>query len=234
MFYNAKFNSELEQSFGIDSTNSYEPAKDSFLYKAFQKNMQCAQKSLESGYIQGIKNASLNPDYYGAFMIQDAFYCIEGVKTLEIASSRAERYPQVKKVIDQIYKFYKDYVDTVILPNWTIKSTDSIEVRNGFRAYSAFERLVAQEKDSIYILITLLPCYYLWAWITTQLKDYEENNIYGGWIKENQEMLPSILINDTIEAFCSQNPTEFNEAEALNLFSKAMDYEWNNFIEASL
>ena len=233
MIYSAKFNKEIELIFGIDLSASFEPDKDSFLYKAFQKNLQFAQKSLGSSYMQGIKNASLNPDRYGAFMIQDAFYCIEGVKTLEIASLKADRYPEIKKVIDQVYRFYKDYVDTVILPNWTIKGTDSIEVRNGFKAYCELERKVANEREPIYMLVTLLPCYYLWAWLANQLKEYENNNIYGKWIRENQEMTPTIILYDAIEAFCRQNPSAFNETEALELFGRAMEYEWNNFTEAS-
>ena len=232
MIYSSKFNRELELSFGMDLSEPFKPKKDSFLYKAFLKNLRFAENSLESGYMQGIKNASLNPDHYGAFMIQDAFYCIEGVKTLEIAIARADCHPQLKKVLELVYKFYNDYVETVILPNWTIKGTESIKVRNGFKAYCALERQIANEKEPIYMLVTLLPCYYLWAWLANELKAYENNNVYGRWIRENQEMMPSILLYDTIETFRRENPMEFNETEALELFGRAMECEWCNFKEA--
>lgn len=210
----------------------FEPEKGSFLYKAFQANMELAYHSLNSDYIQGIKEGNLNPDKYGEFIVQDTFYCIKGVNSLQLALNNCPLESELYPILEYVHDAYNHYVKNTLTLQWGLKTVDSIVVRPTLLDYSNFEHEVAKTEDVIYLLITLLPCYYLWSWIAKQIEGYQEKNLYGQWILDNLDTRPTQVIHQSIQNYIIKYQQDFNEDMALALFHRAMVFEYNNFKEA--
>lgn len=208
------------------------PDKNSFLGKAFQKYVDEANESFNTKYVQGIKNGNLNPNDYGKFIVEDSYYCMHGVKTLEIAYNNAKNFPEVQEMLGKVRDAYKDYTDKVFIEQWHILKEDSVSVRVHLRQYTDFERYVAEKRHPILTLVTLLPCYYLWSWLAWKMYDKVENNIYGSWITENLDMESSKVISDTIDTYI-RNYNDFDTELAFDCFRNSMVYEKINFLYAT-
>lgn len=224
--------SKIESGLSRES-KIFTPDENSFLGKAFQKYINYAEESFNTKYIQGIRNGNLNPDDYGKFIVEDSYYCMHGVKTLEIAYNRAGNFPEVQETLGMVRDAYKNYSDKVFVEQWHILSENSVSVNLYLRQYSDFERHVAEEKHPILTLVTLLPCYYLWSWLALKMSDKISNNIYGEWITENLDMESSKIISDTIEKYI-KNHNDFDVELAFDCFRHAIIYENINFCFASI
>lgn len=229
MFHSKKLTKKFLQE---QNLTIYDPDTDSFLYQAFQNNLDCAKQALSTSYLQGIKHGNLDPDTYGAFIIQDTYYCFHGVATLEKACDLAIHEPTMRVILQYIKDAYKGYCDHTLEAKWHLISTGSITVRPSLKAYTEFEYKVATSEPLIYTIVALLPCYYLWSWLALQMKDYDPSNIYKNWIEDNLDMDPSSILSHFLECYRKASPSLFDEAKAMDIFKKSMNFELMNFRDA--
>lgn len=210
------------------------PPTDSFFFRAFESNGQKAADSLNTNFIQGIKNGNLSPDYYGALTVLDAYYCYNGATSFQIAicNTDREKYPKLDAILTHLHENYKAYNQT-FLNVWHLLNADCVVPTKTCKAYAEHERIVANYKNPVYTLVAILPCYYLWYWLSDQIYKYKGGNLYTYWIEGCHSAGSAYSIGNFIDEW-QKTGNEFDEGTALDIYSESMKYEYLNFKEACI
>jgi thiaminase/transcriptional activator TenA len=205
------------------------PPPDSLFFRLWNENTAVANQALATDYIQGIKKGTLDPIKYGAFTVNDAYYCYNGAQDYLNAESQAQD-PTLKAFLLQKYKSYTRYNQSFTTV-WHLRDASGIVPLQATIDYSEFEKNVASHQDPIYTLITMIPCEYLWYWLANQLAPPSPGNLYASWINGNNSAAGAYAMGNFIEQYRATHPVDFTRA--LNLYSQAMNYELQNFTAAT-
>lgn len=205
------------------------PDNDSFFYKAFEANKEIAEKTLHTRFIQGIKNGTLSPDMYGSFTVLDSYYCYNAAYSFRIASTKAKDQGMSDLLSILSYLTYRyEKFNMSFLKLWHIANISDITPTNLWQAYVMHEREVAENEHPIYTLVSMLPCYHLWYWLSDQLMPYSENNLYGSWIKSCHYPDGAYLLGLLIQ-YWQNDGKVFDDSKALEIYRVSMKYEYQNF-----
>lgn len=206
-----------------------EPPQDSLFWKMWNACTSIAKQTLETTFIQGIKNGNLDPVVYGGFNVSDAYYCFNGAQDYLAAESRTTN-PTLKAFLLKKYQGYQKYNET--FPTiWHVKDAYGIVPTEVCKNYSAFESQVASHEDPIYTLIAMLPCEYLWAWLGGQLDPPSSGNLYAPWITGNDDPNGAYTMGNFINEYQKSNPID--ESKAISIYTQAMNFEQQNFATAT-
>lgn len=230
MFYRTHLLSS--EFIGKNDFNANPPPADSFFFKAFNYNARVANATLNTKFIQGIKNGNLIPDNYGALTVLDTYYCYNGAKSFDIAlknvnpTTEAELHSLIKELGTSYTAYNKYFLDV-----WHIPNADSVIPNQVCIDYVKHERDTATTLHPIYTLVSMLPCYYLWYWISDQLYAYRRNNLYSYWIEGCHSANSAYVIGNFLHNW-QQARKSFNEQKAMEIYTASMQYEYRNFYEA--
>jgi len=205
------------------------PPENSLFWKMWNSCLDIANKSLETGFIKGIKDANLDPVKYGGFNVSDAYYCFHGADDYLTASDKASD-PTLKAFLLKKYESYDKYNKT-FPAIWHVKDANGIVPSDVCKNYSEFESEVITAEDAIYALIVMLPCEYLWAWIGGQLSPASKGNLYAPWINGNNDPSGAYAMGNFIDEY--QKAYSIDENLAMKNYTKAMNYELQNFAVAT-
>ena len=210
------------------------PPPDSLFWKMWNACADIAEEALNTDFVQGIKNGTLDPTVYGGFNISDAYYCFNGADDYFSAANRTSD-KILKAFLLKKYHSYKNYNDT-FPDTWHLKDADGIVPTEVCKAYSDFESSVAQSEDPIYSLVTMLPCEYLWAWLGRRLAPPKKGNLYAPWINGNNDASGAYamgnFLNDYQQRHGHETIAAIDETKAMALYEKAMNFEFQNFATA--
>lgn len=142
------------------------------------------QEAYQSGFIQGLKKISLNPEGFGGYMIQDVAYCYSAKESIDIAANRAKD-SDVKTFLQKRSDSYKSYC-AELFKTWHIDNPACVSLSQSCKDYVNHEKNVATSYDSIYMIIALIPCAKLWPWLGQQIGAGEGNfGVYTDWVRIN-------------------------------------------------
>ena len=205
------------------------PPQDSLFWQLWNAAKPSAQQALATDFIQGIKSGTLNPVTYGAFNISDAYYCFHGAEDYGKAVARATD-PVLKAFLQSKYQSYQDF-NATFPTTWRISDASSIVPMQVTKEYSDFETMVATTYDPIYTLVAMLPCEYLWPWLSEQIGTPTPGNLYADWITGNGHSSGAFAMGNFLEAYRLQHPIDV--AKATDIYTQAMQFEANNFATAT-
>ncbi|XP_052799156.1 uncharacterized protein LOC128230756 [Mya arenaria] len=133
----------------------------------WQQTQQYHNQALQSGFVQGIRNATLDPESFRGFMLQDSVFCYEASKNIAIAESNTTD-PFIKQFLQEQFQAYQDYYQA-LFNTWHIENVSGIKLGQACSAYIAHEHEVAMHYNSVYFVVALIPCAKLWPWIGQQI-----------------------------------------------------------------
>jgi len=191
---------------------------------------EIASQALQTKFVQGIGNGTLDPIKYGAFNVSDAYYCFHGAEDYLVAERQATD-PVLKAFLLQKYKSYQNYNQT-FPDTWRVQDASSIVPFPVCKAYSQFESDVASHQNPIYCLIVMIPCEYLWSWLASQLPSPSSHNLYGEWITSNNDSSGVFAMGNFLNDFMQANPGVVDPMYATHLYKTAISYEQQNFAAA--
>ena len=73
----------------------------------------------------------------------------------------------------------------------------------------------------------MLPCEYLWAWLGAQLNPPITGNLYADWITGNNDPSGAYAMGNFIDLY--QQAYSIDESLSMDLYSTAMNFEYENF-----
>lgn len=207
------------------------PPADSLFWKLWDSSKPIAEKALETDFLKGLRNGDLDPIKFGAFNVSDAYYCFKGTDYYEMAEKRADN-PVLKAFLGQKIESYVDY-NKRFLETWFLKDANGIIPPPICEEYSNYEMKISGQEDPIYTLILMLPCEYLWAWISETMMPVDPGNLYGNWIREN--LIPEIAyaMGNFLDLYLKNNPNAVDEDKAMKIYKQAMEYEYRYFLSAT-
>ncbi len=207
------------------------PPLDSLFWKLWDSSKSIAEKALETDFLKGIKDGNLDPIKFGAFNISDAYYCFKGTDYYSAAEQRADN-PILKEFLVSKVENYVAYNER-FHTTWFIKDASSIIPPPVCMEYSEYESRISSQEDSIYTLVLMLPCEYLWAWVSECMLPIKSENIYGDWIKGNNDPEVAYAMGNFLDMYLKANPNKIDEDKALEIYKEAMAYEYRYFLSAT-
>lgn len=219
---------------------SYSGPKKSAVQNPFSQRLFDNRRSVvirnltkESAFIQGMVSATLNANYYGAYMVQDIAYLYNAVNAFNCAAEKMR--DQGQSEFEQFYRneasVWESKYLAPMLRDWHLKNTQNVQCGTAAQEYMSFLTTVSQVHAK-YLAIAMLPCTMLWRWMADELfPSVQVNSAYYSWFKENKSSRPgdrSRLENFVDQKFRSQE--EYQEAKVF--FCQAMLSELNFFSES--
>lgn len=207
------------------------PPPESLFWKLWNSSKSIAEDVMKTDLTQGLKNGNLDPVKFGTFNVSDAYYCFKQSDCFELAEQRAEN-PVLKAFLGQKVEGYVEY-NKLFHKTWFLKDASSIIPPSICTEYSDFEMKISSQEDPIYTLILMLPCEYLWPWISEEMLPVEAGNIYENWIKGNLIPEISYTVGNFLDLYLKNNPDSIDEDKAIEIYKKAMEYEYRYFLSAT-
>lgn len=205
----------------------------SFLEKAFEANMDIANATYNTVFIQGIRNGDLSPETYGSVSVLDAYYCYEAAKSIWYTCGRADENSDLQVTLKKFYNSYAQYNGT-FYSTWHVPAAQNVVPTNAFETYAKHERAVAEKEPPIYLLPALMPCYKLWAWMAYKIYQDPEKTpgVYEFWVEGNmgyEGESGSAILADRVISKWIKDGKAFDENKALDIFRKSMQCEYAVF-----
>lgn len=205
----------------------------SFLKKAFEANMDIAEATYNTPFIQGIRNGNLSPEVYGSVSVLDAYYCYEAAKSIWYTCRYADENSELQTTLKKFYNSYAEYNGT-FYSTWHVPAAQNVVPTNAFETYAKHERSVAEKESPIYLLPALLPCYKLWAWMAYKIYQDPGKNpgVYEFWVEGNmghEGESGSANLADNVISNWIKDGKDFDENKALEIFKKSMQCEYAVF-----
>jgi thiaminase/transcriptional activator TenA len=219
----------LSNKIKIAGLSTDPPPPNALFWRLWHGCAAIADQALETNFIQGIASGRLDPIKYGAFNVLDAYYCYNGAGSYLAAESRAE-HPTLKAFLLEKYNSYQKY-NEAFTQIWHIRDANGVIPNNVSKNYVQFEADVASHQDPIYCLIVMIPCEYLWYWLSDKLYPPASNNLYSFWINENHYPDGAYAMGNFLESYRAEYPID--DDKALEVYSKATTYEQQNFAAAA-
>eukprot|EP00794_Sanderia_malayensis_P012378 gene12378-13651_t len=185
------------------------------------------QLALDTPFIQGMKIGTLDPVLFGIYNLQDAVYCYNSIKCLNLVAKKSTG--DMKKFAAQKEKSYKEYTD-ILFQEWhVLDPPTSVKMGPVAEGYSKHKLSVAESMDPIYSFIAMIPCSRLWPWLGQQLKDFRDQfGVYKEWIDENLTGTGYIVL----EKFVEDHSAAVDKQKALDVYKKSMKCEHEFFNSA--
>lgn len=207
------------------------PPADSLFWKLWDSSKNIAEQALDTDFLKGLKHGNLDPIKFGAFNVSDAYYCFKGTDYYANAEKRAEN-PILKEFLVKKVENYIAYNER-FHTTWFIRDASGILPPPICEEYSAFESRVSTEEDAVYTLVLMLPCEYLWAWVSKKMLPVKHDNLYGEWIRENNNPDVAFAMGNFLHLYQKAHPDKIDEDKALSIYRKAMEYEYRYFLSAT-
>jgi len=207
------------------------PPPDSLFWEMWNASEKIAHEALGTQFIKGIQSGTLDPVEYGGFNVSDAYYCFNGADDYLSAYNRAGdatlKYFLLSK--HQSYeKYNKDFPKT-----WRIKDASGVVPTDVCKMYSAFETNIAADTNSIYTIIAMLPCEFLWYWLANQMTPASPSNLYSKWISGNDDPSGAYVMGNFLDYYQNAYPGVIDNDTAIQIYKTAMTFEFKNFQSAS-
>lgn len=220
---------QLSESFLAEhQLSDAKPPEGALFWKMWEASQGIAHKTLSTKFIEGIQKGNLDPGVYGAFNISDAYYCFHGAEDYKTAVERAID-PTLKAFLAKKQKSYESF-NATFPQTWCVKDTRSIVPTEACKNYANYESSIVANEDSIYCLVVMLPCEYLWAWLGATLSPAKASNLYAGWITGNNDPSGAYTMGNFIEIYRKFHPLD--EDKAVKIYQTAMEHELLNFQSA--
>lgn len=216
----------LTHALSLHAEGSAPPRQpDSLAAHLWNASQDLAQAALESDYIQGIKQGTLNPNNFGQYSVQDVAYCHNGLEDWKAVATRAQQ-PDIKAFAEARVKSWAKYAQETY-GAWHISDPAAVQLSVAAQTYSAFESEVAHHYDPLYTVVVMIPCDRLWYWLANQIKSGSSaTNVYDFWINGNSA---SDNGAHQMENVVDTHAAQLDEDTALHVYRTAMLGEVNFF-----
>ena len=200
----------------------------SITQKLWLNNSELASLSLNSKFVQGIKNGNLPKNIFQEYLAQDYYFLESFARAYGLAVSKSKD----KNTIRTLSQLLNGVSEELILHETYAKEWDINLLNNTIKPttknYTDFLHDVSKNYSAVEIMYAMTPCMRLYSWIGKSLSSSDYQHKYKDWIEtysdENFENLASSLekLIDTYE-------DSYDVDKASYLYKRAMELELDFF-----
>ena len=196
--------------------------------KLWESNYDLASLSLNTKFVQGIKNGDLPKTKFQEYLAQDYFFLESFARAYGLAISKSKRKETIKILSGLLSGVSEELIlHETYSKEWDIElTTNSIEPAT--KKYTDFLEDVSLNLGLIEIMSAMTPCMRLYSWIGKNLSNMISNNPYKDWILTySDQSFDDLAIS--LENLINEYDDFYDISQVYFLYKKAMELELGFF-----
>ncbi len=190
----------------------------------WEDNLYLAEKSLQTKFVQNLKNGQLPKEKFKLYLAQDSYFLECFARAYGLAVSKAKDKAMIKLLSELLLGVSAELVlHESYAQKWDI-NLNSIRINQATKNYTDFLSEVSQKNSLIEIMCAMAPCMRLYAWIGKSLKNNIKNNPYREWIETYSDESFDNLAK-TLEEIIDSINNDLTENNLKYFYKKAMELE---------
>ena len=200
--------------------------------KTWEINFELASLSLNTKFVQGIKNGDLPKFIFQKYVAQDYFFLECFARAYGLAISKCNNIKSIRTLSQLLLGVSEELIlHENYARDWGINiKTNSIEIPT--KNYTEFLDKISQNQSFIEILFAMTPCMRLYAWIGKSISTMTLNNPYKEWILTYSDSTFESLA-ESLENLINEYENSYDLENANSIYKKAMHLELDFFEEYS-
>ena len=196
--------------------------------KLWESNYELASLSLNTKFVQGIKNGDLPKIKFQEYLAQDYFFLESFARAYELAVSKSKNIKTIK-ILGGLLSGVSDelILHETYAKEWDIDLTTNL-IEPATKKYTDFLEEVSINLSLIEIMSAMTPCMRLYSWLGNNLVTMIPNNPYKEWILTYSDQSFDNLAK-SLEYLIDEYDFPY-DIESINfLYKKAMELELDFF-----
>lgn len=196
-------------------------------------NLPIRKEVIETVFVQGMVQGTLQSSYYLDYTIQDIVYLANSARAYNDAAQLMQEQGNndfaffYRKQAEKFDVLHKDELSKLRIKNINI---DNVKTGTAIEMYMGYHKALVKNNPR-FLPIAMLPCSMLYPWVVRQFigKMNKQSPYYEDWFVKNtrEEDSPS-----STEQFVDERFTPEDEKESVGIFCEGMMNELNYFRQA--
>jgi len=196
--------------------------------KLWERNYNLASLSLNTKFVQGIKNGDLPKTKFQEYLAQDYFFLESFARAYGLAVSKSRNKKNIKTLsvllsgVSQELILHETYAK-----EWDIDLTTNL-IGPATKKYTDFLEEVSLNLSLIEIMSAMTPCMRLYSWLGKKLLNMISDNPYKEWILTYSDESFDNLAK-SLENLIDEYDESYDIDQINFLYKKAMELELDFF-----
>ena len=196
--------------------------------KLWEDNFKIALQSLNTKFVQGLKNGSLPKNIFQEYLAQDYFFLETFAQAYGLAISKSKDKYSIKKLSELLMGVSEELIlHETYAKKWDIDLSNNY-IKKATKNYTDFLDDASKRLSSVEIMFAMTPCMRLYSWIGKKLYQDDFNNKYKEWIITYSDESFKNLAN-SLENLIETNKESYDINQAKYLYRRAMELELDFF-----
>ena len=196
--------------------------------KLWEDNYVIALLSLNTKFVQGLKNGSLPKNIFQEYLAQDYFFLETFAKAYGIAVSKSKDKYSIRKLSELLMGVSEELIlHETYAKEWDIDLSNNY-IKKSTKNYTDFLVDTSKRLSSVEIMFAMTPCMRLYSWIGKSLYKEDFDNKYKEWIITYSDDSFEKLAN-SLENLIETNKETYDINQAKYLYRRAMELELDFF-----
>ena len=196
--------------------------------KLWERNYNLASLSLNTKFVQGIKNGDLPKTKFQEYLAQDYFFLESFARAYGLAVSKSRNKQTIKTLsillsgVSEELILHENYAK-----EWDIDLTTNF-IKPATKKYTDFLEEVSTNLSLIEIMSAMTPCMRLYSWLGKNLLNMISDNPYKEWILTYADESFDNLAK-SLENLIDEYDESYDIDQINFLYKKAMELELDFF-----
>ena len=196
--------------------------------KLWESNYDLASLSLNTKFVQGIKNGNLPKSKFQEYLAQDYFFLESFARAYGLAVSKSKNKQTIKILSGLLSGVSEELIlHETYAKQWDIDLTTNL-IEPATKKYTDFLEEVSTNLSLIEIMCAMTPCMRLYSWIGKNLLNMISNNPYKEWILTYSDQSFDNLAK-SLENLIDEYNHSYDIDQVNFLYKRAMELELEFF-----
>ena len=196
--------------------------------KLWECNFDLASLSLNTKFVQGIKNGDLPKTKFKEYLAQDYFFLESFARAYGLAVSKSRNKKNIKTLSVLLSGVSEELIlHETYAKEWDIDLTTNL-IGPATKKYTDFLEEVSLNLSLIEIMSAMTPCMRLYSWLGKNLLNMIPNNPYSEWILTYSDASFDNLAK-SLENLIDEYKDPYDNDQLNFLYKRAMELELDFF-----
>ena len=196
--------------------------------KLWERNYNLASLSLNTKFVQGIKNGDLPKTKFQEYLAQDYFFLESFARAYGLAVSKSRNKKNIKTLSVLLSGVSEELIlHETYAKEWDIDLTTNL-IGPATKKYTDFLEEVSLNLSLIEIMSAMTPCMRLYSWLGKKLLNMISDNPYNEWILTYSDESFDNLAK-SLENLIDEYDESYDIDQINFLYKKAMELELDFF-----
>ena len=196
--------------------------------KLWERNYNLASLSLNTKFVQGIKNGDLPKTKFQEYLAQDYFFLESFARAYGLAVSKSRSKKNIKSLSVLLSGVSEELIlHETYAKEWDIDLTTNL-IGPATKKYTDFLEEVSLNLSLIEIMSAMTPCMRLYSWLGKKLLNMISDNPYKEWILTYSDESFDNLAK-SLENLIDEYDESYDIDQVNFLYKRAMELELDFF-----